>query len=56
MYLPHQPHKKQPLYCWNMFTEWLHSNGRCTDRIDNLSRDSHIANLLAHWLLPNNEL
>jgi hypothetical protein len=27
----------------------LHSNGRCADRIENQSRDSHIANLLARW-------
>jgi hypothetical protein len=39
-----------------VFTETLHRNGRGTDSIESQSHDSHIANLLARWLLPSNEL
>jgi hypothetical protein len=39
----HGPHRKQSLYC-------------CRDSIESQSRDSHIANQLARWLLPSNEL
>jgi hypothetical protein len=31
--LPHGPHRKHSLYCWNIFTEALHSNGRGADPI-----------------------
>jgi hypothetical protein len=33
--------------CWSLFTEQLRSNGRGADRMENQSRHSHIANLLA---------
>jgi hypothetical protein len=34
----------------------LYSNGRGTNSIESQSHDSHIANLLARWLLSSNEL
>jgi hypothetical protein len=39
-----------------MFTKRSHSNTRCTNHVENQLRDSHIANLLACWLLPSNKL
>jgi hypothetical protein len=44
------------LHWRGVFTATLHSNGRGTDPAENQSRDSHIASILARWLLPSNNL
>jgi hypothetical protein len=52
----HGPRRKQSLYCWGLFTEPLHNNGRGADAIENQSHDSYLAGPLTRWLLPSNEL
>jgi hypothetical protein len=41
-----RPAQKNPFYCWNVFTESLHSNGHAADRIET----SHvIPSQRTHW-------
>jgi hypothetical protein len=39
--LLHQPCTENSLYCWNVFTKQLHSNGRSMDCIESQLHDSY---------------